>query len=194
MFLSAPLPAAIRVSGTPTVTLRIRSDSATTPVTARLVEYGEAERYAGIRTTKVPSCYGSSVSYDDSCYFEIEKLTEQSDHGIVSRGWIDAAHSASLSKPKPLTPGKWSNITVPLRAQDEVIPKGRVLGLAVTLSDVEWTTPNDTGATIDIDLANSKLNLPITVGKINPPTAKSAPLEVTITNPSERPDLHDPTR
>ncbi|MDX6263514.1 MAG: X-Pro dipeptidyl-peptidase [Kribbellaceae bacterium] len=194
MFLSAPLPAAIRISGTPTVTLRIKSDSATTPVTARLVEYGDAERYAGIRTTKAQSCYGSSVSYDDSCYYEIQKLTEESDHGIVSRGWIDAAHSASLSKPKPLTPGKWSNVTVPLRAQDEVIPKGRVLGLAVTLSDVEWTTPNDTGATIDIDLAHSKLNLPITVGKINPPTAKAAPLEVTITTPSERPDLHDPTR
>ncbi|MFI5710640.1 Xaa-Pro dipeptidyl-peptidase [Kribbella sp. NPDC051620] len=194
MFLSAPLPAPIRVSGTPTVTLRIKSDSATTPVTARLVEYGEAERYAGIKTTKVPSCYGSSVSYDDSCYFEIEKLTEQSDHGIVSRGWIDAAHSASLSNPNPLTPGKWATVTVPLRAQDEVIPKGRILGLAVTLSDDDWTTPNDSGATIDIDLAGSKLNLPITIGKINPPAAKAAPVKVTITTPSERPDLHDPTR
>jgi X-Pro dipeptidyl-peptidase len=61
------------------------------------------------------------------------------------------------------------------------------------LSDTEWTTPNNSGATIDIDLAGSKLNLPITVGKVNPPAAKSAPLEVTITTPSERPDLHDPT-
>ncbi|NEA35378.1 Xaa-Pro dipeptidyl-peptidase [Streptomyces sp. SID13031] len=193
MFLSAPLPAAIRVSGTPTVTLRIKSDSVTTPVTARLVEYGDAERYSGIRRTGVDTCEGSSVSYDDACYFTVEKLTEESDHGIVSRGWIDAAHSGSLSRPRPLTPGKWTTVTVPLRAQDEVIPKGRILGLAVTLSDTEWTTPNDTGATIDIDLANSKLNLPITVGKVNPPTAKAAPLEVTITTPSERPDLHDPT-
>lgn len=194
MFLSAPLPTAIRVSGTPTITLRIKSDSATTPLTARLVEYGDAERYAGIRRTGRETCEGSSVSYDDSCYDTVEKLTEQSDHGIVSRGWIDAAHSGSLSKPKALTPGKWSTVTVPLRAQDEVIPKGRVLGLAVTLSDTEWTTPNDTGATIDIDLAGSRLNLPITVGRVSSPTAKAAPLEVTITTPSERPDLHDPTR
>ncbi|MFC5267990.1 Xaa-Pro dipeptidyl-peptidase [Kribbella qitaiheensis] len=193
MFLSAPLPAAIRVSGTPTVTLRIRADSPTTPITARLVEYGQAERYSGVRRTGVETCVGPQSAYDDACYFTVQKLTEDSDHGIVSRGWIDAAHSASLSKPKPLTPGKWSTVTVPLRAQDQVIPKGRVLGLAVTLSDTEWTTPNDTGASIDIDLANSKLNLPMTVGKVSAPT-KAEPIQVRITTPSERPDLHDPLR
>ncbi|GAA1603101.1 Xaa-Pro dipeptidyl-peptidase [Kribbella sancticallisti] len=199
MFLSAPLKAPIRVSGTPTVTLRIKADSATTPITARLVEYGEAERYAGIRTLTdddpedPANCHGESSDFDDACYYPIEKLTERSDHGIVSRGWIDAAHSGSLSKPKPLTPGKWSTVTVPLRAQDQVIPKGRVLGLAVTLSDTEWTTPNDTGASIDIDLAQSKLNLPITVGKVDPP-AKAPALDVDITNPTERPDLHDGSR
>lgn len=191
MFLSAPLPAAIRVSGTPTVTLRIKADAPTTPVTARLVEYGEAQRYSGISRTTNSTCEGSSVDYDDACYFTVEKQTAKSDHGLVSRGWVDAAHSNSTAKPKPLTPGKWSTVTVPLRAQDEIIPKGRVLGLAVTLSDTEWTTPNDTGATIDIDLANSKLNLPITAGKITPRTADAAPLEVTINTPTERPNLHD---
>jgi X-Pro dipeptidyl-peptidase len=74
-----------------------------------------------------------------------------------------------------------------------VIPKGRVLGLAVTLSDTEWTTPNDTGASIDIDLANSKLNLPVTAGKVAAP-AKVQPIQVKITTPTERPDLHDPLR
>jgi X-Pro dipeptidyl-peptidase len=193
MFLSAPLPAAIRVSGTPTVTLRIKADSPTTPITARLVEYGPAERYSGVRRTGVETCVAPQSEYDDACYFTVQKLMEESDHGIVSRGWIDAAHSSSLSKPKPLTPGQWSTVTVPLRAQDQVIPKGRVLGLAVTLSDTEWTTPNDTGASIDIDLANSKLNLPMTVGKIAAPT-KAEPIQVRITTPSERPDLHDPLR
>jgi X-Pro dipeptidyl-peptidase len=66
-----------------------------------------------------------------------------------------------------------------------------VLGLAVTLSDTKWTTPYDTGATIDIDLAHSKLNLPVTAGKISAP-AKPQPIDVRITNPTERPDLHDP--
>ena len=191
MFLSAPLTAAIRVSGTPTVTLRIKSDSETTPVTARLIEYGQAERYAGIRRTDTETCAGEDSEFDDACYFTVQKLTEQSDFGIVSRGWIDAAHSSSLSSPTPLTPGQWTTVTVPLRAQDEVIPKGRILGLAVTLSDTEWTTPNDTGASIDIDLAGSKLNLPVTAGRVAAPT-KVQPIEVRITTPTQRPDLHDP--
>ncbi|MEV5961552.1 Xaa-Pro dipeptidyl-peptidase [Kribbella sp. NPDC051952] len=192
VFLSAPLTAPIRISGTPSVTLKLKSDSSTTPVTARLIEYGDAARYTGVRTTTQSTCEGSSTDYDDSCYYTVDKLTAQSDHGIVSRGWVDAAHSKSLSKPTPLTPGKWSTVTVPLRAQDEVIPKGRVLALAVTLSDTEWTSPNDTGATIDIDLAGSKLNLPLTSGKIAAPT-KPQPIDVDITTPTQRPDLHDPS-
>ena len=191
MFLSAPLSAPIRISGTPSVTLKLKSDSATTPITARLIEYGDADRYTGIRRTDDITCEGSSTDYDDSCYHTVEKLTDDTDYGIVSRGWIDAAHSTSLSKPTPLTPGEWSTVTVPLRPQDEVIPAGRVLGLAVTLSDSGWTTPNDTGATIDIDLAGSTLNLPVTSGKITAPT-KIQPIDVDITTPTQRPDLHDP--
>lgn len=191
MFLSAPLPRDIRVSGTPSVSLRIKSDQTTTPVTARLIEYGEAKRYSGIRRTGTSSCWGGSTSYDDPCYFEVEKLTTTTDHGIVGRGWIDAAHSSSLTKPKPLTPGKWTTVTVPLRAQDLVIPKGRVLGLAVTLSDNEWTTPNNTGASIEIDVAQSRLDLPITTGTVPAPT-KIEPINVEITNPTERPNLHAP--
>jgi X-Pro dipeptidyl-peptidase len=192
MFLSAPLPVPIRISGTSSVTLKVKSDSTTTPVTARLIEYGDAERYTGVRRTDLSSCEGASTTYDDSCYYTVEKLTAQSDHGIVSRGWIDAAHSKSVSQPTPLTPGQWTTVTVPLRAQDEVIPKGRILGLAITLSDTEWTSPNDTGATIDIDLAGSKLNLPVTSGNIPAPT-KLQPIDVDITTPTQRPDLHDPT-
>jgi X-Pro dipeptidyl-peptidase len=191
MFLSAPLPAAIRISGTPTVTLRIKADSETTPVTARLIEYGQAARYSGVRRTSVSTCYGASSEFDDSCYFEVEKRTTVSDHGIVGRGWIDAAHSDSLSKPKPLVPGRWTTVIVPLRAQDLEIPAGRVLGLAVTLSDSEWTTPNDTGASVDIDLAHSKLNLPLTTGTVSAPV-KAQQLQVHITNPTKRPDLREP--
>lgn len=191
MFLSAPLPHAIRVSGTPTVTLRIKADAETTPVTARLIDYGTAARYSGVRRTGVSSCYGESTTFDDACYYEVEKVTAVTDHGIVGRGWIDAAHSSSLSRPKPLTPGRWTTVTVPLRPQDLVIPRGHVLGLAITLSDTEWTTPNDTGASIDIDLANSRLSLPVTAGKVAAP-AKVQPLQVRITKPTQRPDLRKP--
>jgi X-Pro dipeptidyl-peptidase len=190
MFLSAPLQKTIRISGTPTVTLRIKADETTTPVTARLIEYGEASRYAGIQRTSTETCWGSSTPADDSCYFEVTKRTAVTDHGIVGRGWIDAAHSDSLSHPEPLVPGRWTTITVPLRPQDLIVPKGRVLGLAITLSDTEWTTPNDTGATIDVDLAQSRLNLPALGGNVVAPSNELR-LDVDVT-PTRRPDLHAP--
>jgi X-Pro dipeptidyl-peptidase len=191
MFLSAPLSKAIRISGTPSVTLRIRADQPTTPITARLVEYGAASRYAGIRRTSTASCWGASTTVDDSCYFEVRKFTSNSDHGVVGRGWIDAAHRSSLTRPTPLVPGRWTTVTVPLRPQDLVVPKGRVLGLAVTLSDTEWTTPNDTGATVDVDLAHSRLVLPAIGGTVVAPRNDLA-LDVDITTPTRRPDLHHP--
>lgn len=190
MFLSAPLQSTIRISGTPTVTLRIKADKTTTPVTARLIEYGEATRYAGIERTNTETCWGPSTPADDSCYFDVTKRTAVTDHGIVGRGWIDAAHSDSLSNPTPLVPGRWTIVTVPLRPQDMIIPKGRVLGLAITLSDTEWTTPNDTGATVDLDLAHSRLNLPELGGKVVAPS-NQPDLDVEVA-PSHRPELHAP--
>ena len=190
MFLSAPLPASIRISGTPTVTLRIKADKTTTPVTARLIEYGEASRYTGIQRTGTESCWGSSTAADDACYYEVAKRTAVTDHGIVGRGWIDAAHSSSLSNPTPLTPGKWTTVTVPLRPQDLIVPKGRVLGLAVTLSDTEWTTPNDTGASVDVDLSRSRLTIPATVPATGVRVLAPKPgqrLDIDVT-PTRRPD------
>jgi X-Pro dipeptidyl-peptidase len=191
MFLSAPLSKAIRISGTPTVTLRVKADKTTTPVTARLIEYGQATRYTGIQNTTTETCWGASTPVDDACYREVRKRTAVTDHGMVGRGWIDAAHSDSLVQPEPLTPGQWTTVTVPLRAQDLIVPKGRVLGLAISLSDTEWTTPNDSGASVDIDLSRSHLNLPMTGGSVVAPSNDALPLDIDVAAVA-RPNLHGP--
>ncbi|MGH3460526.1 MAG: Xaa-Pro dipeptidyl-peptidase [Kribbellaceae bacterium] len=191
MFLSAPLSKAIRISGTPTVTLRVKADKTTTPVTVRLIEYGQATRYTGIQNTTTETCWGASTPVDDACYREVRKRTAVTDHGMVGRGWIDAAHSDSLVQPEPLTPGQWTSVTVPLRAQDLIVPRGRVLGLAISLSDTEWTTPNDSGASVDIDLSRSHLNLPMTGGSVVAPSNDALPLDIDVTE-VVRPNLHSP--
>ena len=73
-----------------------------------------------------------------------------------------------------------------------IIPKGRVLGLAVTLSDTEWTTPNDTGATVDIDLSHSRLNLPMPAAAGIVAPSHDQHIDVDITEPTRRPDLRSP--
>jgi X-Pro dipeptidyl-peptidase len=54
-------------------------------------------------------------------------------------------------------------VTWRLHAYDTVLPAGRVLGLVLTLSDAEFTLPTNTGATVDVDLSRSRLNLPVSL-------------------------------
>jgi X-Pro dipeptidyl-peptidase len=75
-------------------------------------------------------------------------------------------------------------VTWRLRAHDTVLPAGRVLGLVLTASDTEFTLPTTTGATIDVDLGRSRLNLPVSLrpGDTALPAVAVAP-RVTATAP-----------
>jgi X-Pro dipeptidyl-peptidase len=182
-FLSAPLTQGIRLSGTPSVTLRVKVDRPTTELTARLADSGTATRVdylgggEGISTMDTESCWGSSTAADDACYLDTAENTVTSDHAILTRGWKDAAHHVSLRFVTPLTPGRWYKVTVPLQATDQRLAAGHVLGLIVQASDEEYSTPNTTGATVTLDLAGSSLSLPI-VGRL-PKAGATAPAVTT---------------
>jgi X-Pro dipeptidyl-peptidase len=169
VFLSAPLREDLRISGTATVSLRVRVDRPNTELTARLVDYGTAPRIAyrsqgeGIRTLDTESCWGESTVDDDSCYHDTEKNVATTDAGVLTRGWVDAAHRDSLTRPSQLRPGRWYTVRWRLHAHDTVLPAGRVLGLVLTVSDAEFTQPTSTGATVDVDLGHSRLNLPVSL-------------------------------
>jgi X-Pro dipeptidyl-peptidase len=166
-FLSAPLPGNLRISGTPTISLRVRVNRPTTELSARLVDYGRASRIAyqasgeGIRTLTTESCFGASTAADNACYFETAKNVVTADQAVLTRGWTDAAHRDSRTNPSPLQPGQWYTVTWKLHAHDVVLPAGRVLGLVVSLTDSQFTEPSTTGATVEVDLGRSRLNLPI---------------------------------
>jgi len=166
VFLGDRLPDALRLSGTGTVTLRVRVDKPTTELTARLVDYGTATRVnyfagEGVHNLTTQSCWGDSAGVDDSCYFDTAENVVTSDLGVVTRGWKDAAHYRSLSRTTPLQPGKWYTVTVPLLPQDSVAAAGHVLGLVISATDFEQSTPATTGATIDVDLGASALTVPV---------------------------------
>ncbi|MFL6077469.1 MAG: Xaa-Pro dipeptidyl-peptidase [Mycobacteriales bacterium] len=177
-FLSAPLARPLRISGTPSVTLRVKVDRPTTELTARLVDYGAADRVnylgpgEGITTLGTQSCWGESTAADDACYFDTAEDVVHSDHAVLTRGWLDAAHHVTLARTTPLQPGTWYTVTVPLDAYDALIPAGHTLGLILTQSDNEYTTPRPTGATVQLALAGSALHLPV-----------AGPLAFTATTP-----------
>jgi X-Pro dipeptidyl-peptidase len=166
-FLSAPLTHDVRISGSAALTVRVQVDKPTTELSARLIDYGTQRRVdyqspgEGISTLSTESCWGESTSADDACYLDTAEDFVTSDTFITARGWLDAAHYQSLSRVTPLQPGHWYTITVPLDTYDALVQRGHVLGLVLTQSDNEYTTPTPTGATVHVDLAGSRLSLPI---------------------------------
>ncbi|MEU7825539.1 Xaa-Pro dipeptidyl-peptidase [Catellatospora sp. NPDC049133] len=157
----------LRISGTPTITLRVRSSKATTTLTAKLVTYGTATRVnyrasgEGISTLSTESCWGSSSSTDDACYKNTAKVVSSAAYQVLSRGWMDGQHRDSLTSTTAMNTSTYYTITWKLRPIDQVIPAGHRLGLVLTLTDPEFVTAHSTGATATIDLAGTVLKLPI---------------------------------
>ncbi|WP_144123792.1 Xaa-Pro dipeptidyl-peptidase [Catellatospora sichuanensis] len=157
----------LRISGTPTITLRVRSSKATTTLTAKLVTYGTATRVnyrasgEGISTLTSQSCWGSSSSTDDACYKDTAKVVSSAAYQVLSRGWMDGQHRASLTTTTAMNTSTYYTITWKLRPIDQIIPAGQRLGVVLTLSDAEFVTSHSTGATVTVDLTGSVLKLPI---------------------------------
>ena len=103
----AVLASPLRISGTPTITLRVRSSKPNTTLTAKLVTYGTATRVnyrasgEGISTLATQSCWGSSSSTDDACYADTAKVVSTSASQVLSRGWMDGQHRDSLTSTTP---------------------------------------------------------------------------------------------
>jgi X-Pro dipeptidyl-peptidase len=185
--LYGPLATPLRLSGSPAVRLRVRVDRPTTQLTARLVDYGTATRVdyrrgEGVRTLTTESCWGSSTPADDACYRDVAERVVTTDHEVLTRGWLDAAHHVSLRFTTPLRPDRWYTVTVPINAYDVTVPAGHTLGLILTQSDPQFTEAPNTGATVTVDLAASRLTLPVTGRATLPP----APADAKITTPAER--------
>ena len=167
VFLSGPLRTEARISGVPSVTLRVRVNRPTTGLTARLVDYGEARRINsetagdGIHQVKTRSCVGESTPADNACEPDFADDVATRDLAVVTGGWLDAAHHTSLNRTTPLAPDRWYPVTVPFQATDAVLPAGHVLGLVLTATDAVNEKPASTGATISVDLAGSHLDLPV---------------------------------
>lgn len=189
--LYGPLAKPLRLSGSPSVRLRVRVDRPTTQLTARLVDYGTATRVdygrgEGVRTLATESCWGASTPADDACYRDVAERVVTTDHEVLTRGWLDAAHHVSLRFTTPLRPGRWYAVTVPVSAYDVTVPAGHTLGLVLTQSDPEFTEAPNTGATVTVDLAASRLILPVTGRATLAPAPAGTKVTTAPVAPAER--------
>jgi X-Pro dipeptidyl-peptidase len=174
-FTTGALPLDLRLSGTPKVDLRVALDKPTSNLTALLVDFGEETRVdwrrgQGITTLTEESCYGESTAADDGCYKNVATNLATRPLEIVARGWIDVQNRESLSTSSPLPPGTYGNVKWDTLPQDYTFKKGHRLALVIAGTDSTYTDESATGAHVTIDLAKSKVVLPL---------ALSAPLGST---------------
>jgi X-Pro dipeptidyl-peptidase len=84
---------------------------------------------------------------------------------IITRGWADPQNHSSLTNGSPLIPGQFYSLSFDLQPDDHIIKAGQQIGLMIFSSDQEFTLHPDPGTELTIDLAKTKLKLPIVGGE-----------------------------
>ncbi|WP_439128385.1 Xaa-Pro dipeptidyl-peptidase [Polaribacter sp.] len=84
---------------------------------------------------------------------------------IITRGWADLQNYKSLTSSKPLKPGKFYEMTFDLQPDDQIIKKGQQIGLMIFSSDNNYTLLPKPGTELTVDLAGTKITIPIVGGK-----------------------------
>ncbi len=83
---------------------------------------------------------------------------------IITRGWADPQNSKSLTKSKPLKPGKFYEVSFDLMPDDQIIKAGQQIGLMIFSSDQEFTLHPEPGTELTVDLDGTRLDLPVVGG------------------------------
>jgi len=179
LFSTGVLASDVRVSGTTSITVTARSSLSAARVSAVLVDYGPAtiRNYLGsgegISNLTTRSCWGDSTSGDSACYLDTRASTTAVDRDVISRGWSDLGHYASLDSRVSLTPNQPYTITFNLATTDRVIKAGHQLALIIAGTDSGSITGTGGTPQVTIDLAGTSVRVPL-VGSIA--GARQAPI------------------
>lgn len=88
------------------------------------------------------------------------KITEN----IITKGWADLQNYKSITKSKPLKPGKFYKMTFDLQPDDQVIKKGQQIGLMIFASDNKHTILPKPGTELTVDIDKTSVSIPIVGG------------------------------
>jgi X-Pro dipeptidyl-peptidase len=168
-FTTGALPLDLRLSGTPTVDLRVKLDQPAANLTALLVDFGDAARIdwrrnQGVSTLTTEDCHGESTAADDGCYRQVVGNVATRPAEIVARGWIDVQNRDSISHSSPLPVGTYGQVKWQTMPHDYTFRKGHRLALVIAGTDSTYTSEDGTGANVTLDLAKSSVVVPFALG------------------------------
>ncbi|BBH71649.1 Xaa-Pro dipeptidyl-peptidase [Actinoplanes sp. OR16] len=159
VYRTAPLPRSTRISGTPTVTVRASLAGESPYLTAMLVDYGTADRYAGLRTLTTQDCIGPGIEGDPGCFFQREYVTASTPFEIVSYGWLDVRNRLSQSHSVPVVPGREYTFHWDLQTTDHVFAAGHQLGLVLISTERDHTLRYPAGTVVNVRPSLSNLQI-----------------------------------
>ncbi|WP_327585573.1 Xaa-Pro dipeptidyl-peptidase [Nonomuraea sp. NBC_00507] len=162
-YTTGGLPADVRISGTPTVSVRASFKNGASPyLTALLVDYGTDVRPNGsLLSTGQTYCYGQGVPGDTGCTTLRVLGTATTPYKIVTRGWLDVRNRHRQDRTEPLRPGKEYTFTWDFQPTDYVFKKGHRLGLVIISTDYDYTLRYPPGTEITVSPGHSSLRLPL---------------------------------
>lgn len=135
LYVSPVLKKDVHISGIPTITIKAASSAEAVNLSVYLVSLPWNK---GRRT----------------------KITDN----IITRGWADLQNHNSLTKSKPLQPGKFYEMTFSFQPDDQIIKKGQQIGLMIFSSDNNYTLLPEPGTELTVDLSETKITIPIVGG------------------------------
>ncbi|SDK22472.1 X-Pro dipeptidyl-peptidase [Nonomuraea maritima] len=159
----------VRISGTPTVSVRASLKNGSSPyLTALLVDYGTDVRPTGsLVSTGESYCYGESIPGDSGCTTLRTLGTASTPYKIVTRGWLDVRNRNRADRTEALRPGKDYKFTWDFQPTDYTFKKGHRLGLVILSTDYDYTLRYPAGTEITVSPKHSELKLPVSNGKLH---------------------------
>ncbi len=148
--LTGPLTRDTRLSGTPTVAVRADLTGQSPYLTALLVDYGPAVRYAGLRTLAEEDCIGPGIAGDPGCFRKREYVTAETPFEIVTRGWLDVRNRLSRARTVPVAAGQSYTLRWDLQSTDHVFAAGHRIGVVLISTDRDHTLRYPAGTVVGV--------------------------------------------
>jgi X-Pro dipeptidyl-peptidase len=195
VFLSKPLKADVRLSGTAQLDLKASLSTEQSNLGVLVVDYNAtpftvvSRNSDGITQTQDRTCWGAAsdgttctlgetctapaLTVDHACYREVTKRTQDVTQWRVTRGGLDSSNRDSLwyQDATPVTIAENDGFPIPTMPTEHTFKEGHRIGIIVTghligqTSAVEGGPAATNGSVITVDTKTSKVQLPILGGR-----------------------------
>ena len=96
---------------------------------------------------------------------------------FVTLGILNLSHRRSHEHPEAMTPGRFADVAIRMKPVGQIIPKGHRLRLAISSNYWPMVWPSPETATLTIDIAASRLDLPVGASPKASPSVRFKPAE-----------------